>query len=557
MIVFAIAWGVAARVAARRFQAALAAPLGIHETRRDDPRRIDLDTLERWTHAAGAGDPKHAALARATLARANIDATDLADHLRHDDPDVRAAMFDQLARAPAPGLRHELRAAIAIEDDDRALALGIKALTIFAGDDGGHARALPRCRVSRARSTTPCAAHGAMLGTADELRAELPALLARDAAWAAAAIRASPRGAHRRRARRTAARCDACTPATRAGAFTVIVRAGPVTILGELRATALEAGDPEALAAIEADRCGRRRDAQLRRSLRGRRSHARCSRERWRVRPGARFAGRAARRRSRSRGRARGAAHRARRGPRWQRARRGPDRGRGSRRARGARRASRRARCERGVVGMRAERARDRDPALRRACAVGIRGCVVAAAGRDPGPIAASARHLVGGGEADRRRALDVVQELEARPEAARGDRALAATCRGGQRSEHEHEHDRRSARRARGDRPVAREPRRRRARGGRADIDRAAPRDAVRLDRRPGARRPRGRRRSPIDRRRSVRDRRARRRDVRRGLGCARRATRRPPHPDRAIEARAASSASSPCSPMRRVPRP
>ena len=41
----------------------------------------------------------------------------------------------------------------------------------------------------------------------------------------------------------------------------------------------------------------------------------------------------------------------------------------------------------------------------------------VAAAGRDPAPVAATARHLTGGGEADRRRALDVVQELETRPE--------------------------------------------------------------------------------------------------------------------------------------------
>jgi len=39
------------------------------------------------------------------------------------------------------------------------------------------------------------------------------------------------------------------------------------------------------------------------------------------------------------------------------------------------------------------------------------------AAGRDPAAIVATARHLVGGSDADRRRALDVVQELEARPE--------------------------------------------------------------------------------------------------------------------------------------------
>ncbi len=48
---------------------------------------------------------------RAVLARARVDATDLADHLRHDEPAVRAALFDQLARAPTPALRGELRAA--------------------------------------------------------------------------------------------------------------------------------------------------------------------------------------------------------------------------------------------------------------------------------------------------------------------------------------------------------------------------------------------------------------------------------------------------------------
>jgi CRP-like cAMP-binding protein len=42
-------------------------------------------------------------------------------------------------------------------------------------------------------------------------------------------------------------------------------------------------------------------------------------------------------------------------------------------------------------------------------------GAVEAAvSGRDPGPLAATARHLVSGGEAERRRALDVAQEVRA-----------------------------------------------------------------------------------------------------------------------------------------------
>ena len=222
-IAIAVVWGIAARVAARRFQAALAAPLGIRETRREDPRRIDLETLERWTHAAGAGDAKHAALARATLARARIDATDLADHLRHDDPDVRAAMLDQLARAPDPGRRAELRATVASEDDDRALALAIKALTL-AGDDGGLARGEGAAGLSREVDDTVRSARALLAG--EDLDAELGRLLARDPAWAAAMIRAR-RGELTDGALDTLLRDAVTVPATRAGAFTAIVHAGP------------------------------------------------------------------------------------------------------------------------------------------------------------------------------------------------------------------------------------------------------------------------------------------------------------------------------------------
>src|SRR5262249_9634274 len=129
-IAIALVWLVASRIAARRFQAALAAPLGIRAQRRDAPRRIDLQTLERRTAAAGGAAARDAALARAALARAGVDPAALADHLRHDEPAVRASMFEQLARSPSPSLRGELRASIEIEDDDRALALGIKALAI-------------------------------------------------------------------------------------------------------------------------------------------------------------------------------------------------------------------------------------------------------------------------------------------------------------------------------------------------------------------------------------------------------------------------------------------
>ncbi len=63
-------------------------------------------------------------------------------------------------------------------------------------------------------------------------------------------------------------------------------------------------------------------------------------------------------------------------------------------------------------------------PCARHELDLATRRCVVrllwavavesAAAGRDPAPLAAAARHLIGGREPDRRRALDVVQEMQA-----------------------------------------------------------------------------------------------------------------------------------------------
>ncbi|MEQ1766805.1 MAG: hypothetical protein ABL859_05190, partial [Methylotenera sp.] len=126
-ILVCLAWWAVAHAAARRFQAALAAPLGITARAvRPDPTRIDLATLERWTTEAGSDDARTAALARAALARARVDAETLGEHLTHDDPAVRAALFEQLARSPTPAMKNELRAAVAIEEDDRALALGMK-----------------------------------------------------------------------------------------------------------------------------------------------------------------------------------------------------------------------------------------------------------------------------------------------------------------------------------------------------------------------------------------------------------------------------------------------
>ena len=193
-IAIAIAWAIAARIAARRFQTALAAPLGIRKHARDDPRRIDLDDARALDARRRRRRSEQAALARAALARARVDATDLADHLRHDEPAVRAALFDQLARVPTPALRGELRAAIGIEDDDRALVLGIKALAI-AGDDAGITpRQSARRPVARRRRRGPQTARARCCSgddaACDYRRRARAILLARDPAWAVAFARA-------------------------------------------------------------------------------------------------------------------------------------------------------------------------------------------------------------------------------------------------------------------------------------------------------------------------------------------------------------------------------
>jgi hypothetical protein len=263
-IAIAIIWWIASQLAARRFQTALAAPLGIRTATRDDPRRIDLELLEAWTRSSGDPDVRTAALARAALRRARVDASDLADHLRDDDPTVRAALFEQFARAPIAALRGELRAAIAIEDDDRALAAGIKALAL-AGDDSGVTRGRGRAELSREVADAVRAADAMLAGK--DVEREIARACEVDPAWAAALVRgravkavAVDRSSNAKiefsRAVDDRSIDDACTraladaaaqPSSRAGALFAIARVGrPLDVLG----AALETGEVEAIAAI-------------------------------------------------------------------------------------------------------------------------------------------------------------------------------------------------------------------------------------------------------------------------------------------------------------------
>ena len=413
-IAVAAVWAIAARTAATRFQRALAAPLGIQQVRREDPTRIDLETLERWTHAAGA-DTAGAALARAALHRARVDPSDLADHLRHDDAEVRAAMFEQLARTPVPALRAELRAAIAIEDDDRALGLGIKALTL-AGDDSGITRGKERAGLAQGLDDLTRAA--ALVLAPGDVAHELPGVLARDPAWAVAILRA-------RRADLDAATLgallDTATATGRAGALLAIVRVGTAANLAAL-ATALEAGDPDAIAAIasigdlggDLDPAGLALVAALPDwSALARAATARALAG---APGGASVIGALVADRDPE------VAHAA--------LRTALAFARGGTSLPADRIA---AAFETALVALAAHLdARDGATAAWTACAraeleIATRRSVArllwasaveaAAAGRDPAPVAATARRLVGGSEADRKRALDVMQELHARPQ--------------------------------------------------------------------------------------------------------------------------------------------
>lgn len=431
----ALLWAIAAQIGARRFQAALAAPLGIRAHRAEDLRTIDLETLEKWSHVAGADDPRDAALARAALARAKVKASDLGDHLRHEEAAVRTALFEQLARSPAPELRGELRAAVEIEDDDRALAAGLEALAV-AGDDSLLERGRSRADLSREVADAVRSAEVTLKG--GDVAGEVARLCERDPEWAVALIRqrrgeladgvladvlekaaAQPESADpyrgtsddAARSRPSSHGGALIASATRrAGALLVIARVGPDATRPILTA-ALEAGEPAATAAIVA------LDAEGAKHLTA-----------WipEMSPLARIAIARA-----LAGAPEGAslvgallggndpevAHAA------LRTALAIARGGGELPAAPIA-AANHASLEALVLHLDARDAsadwsacakQELDIATRRCVARVLWAAAVeaAAAGRDPAALAAAARHLVGGREADRRRALDVVQEVQ------------------------------------------------------------------------------------------------------------------------------------------------
>ena len=413
-IAVAVAWGISARVTARRFGVALAAPLGVRTRVAAAAARLDLDTLEQWSAVAGGDDASAAALARAAIVRARIDIEDLGEHLRHDSPGVRAALFEQLARVPTPSLRGELRAALAIEDDDHALALAIEARA-SAGDDSGLERGRARATLSTEVAAAVRSAEQMLRG--GDARAELGVLCARDPLWALALVRAR-RGELTDDILDAALREAADLPARRAGALAVIAHVGPTAAL-PIVIDALVAGEPAAataIAGLDADGA-----AYLTAALPALSSIARAAI-------------------ARALGGAPAASivlaaligdHDPEVAYPALRTALAVARGGGDLPAAAIAEAHATALAE--TIGL--LEVRDCIAGGGRMSELGVveleiatRRCVArllwaaaveaAAAGRDPGPLSATARHLLGGRDADRKRALDVVQELATeRPE--------------------------------------------------------------------------------------------------------------------------------------------
>lgn len=173
------------RAAAGAFRDLLAAPLGVRTAeRRADG--LDLDALVRLIDRSGSADADEARLARAALARAGHGADELAPYLDNPDARVRAALFAMAARHPSPAAADELRAAVAVEDDDQALIAGLRALA--AHDDDG---AVDRARALRGLGGEvgrAAAAYLAQLGRVPAAEC-LVAARAVDGAWAAAIAR--------------------------------------------------------------------------------------------------------------------------------------------------------------------------------------------------------------------------------------------------------------------------------------------------------------------------------------------------------------------------------
>lgn len=233
----------AVRRGARRFVAALAAPLGMRGVAIGDRarERVELDELRRLIDATGDAD---GALARAALVRAGGRADDVSGYFAHDEAAVRRALYAIAARRPHPAATAELAAAMQIEDDDDARCAGLAALAAHGARDAIaelDADAVIDPDVARAIRAAQAEVG---LATDAERAAVVTELISRDGAWAARIARL----------RATAGYDDAVLAALRgpgrAQALVAATAAGGPALAALL--DALVDGDRDAAAAVAA-----------------------------------------------------------------------------------------------------------------------------------------------------------------------------------------------------------------------------------------------------------------------------------------------------------------
>lgn len=234
-------WSV--RKAARRFVAALAAPLGMRAVAMGGPARdrLDLDEVRRLVDATGDAD---GALARAALVRAGGSADEITGHLDHDAAGVRTALYQLATRRPVAAAAAELRGAARIEDDPAARYAALAALAAHGARD-----AIEELGESAAADTDVARglrAARAQLGLAspDERAAVVAELCRHDGAWAARIVQRGPVAGFDD----AIARGLAAGGAARAQALIAATAGGPAAI-GAL-VDALIAGDRDAAAAV-------------------------------------------------------------------------------------------------------------------------------------------------------------------------------------------------------------------------------------------------------------------------------------------------------------------
>jgi hypothetical protein len=256
-----IVWLWAARKSGSSYVSSLGAALGMsrvgtesraHAARVARVARVDRRLLDKAVARLGDAEPRLAALGRAMLTRACPRSSELEPYLVHPDAKVREALFAIAALRPDPSARVALSAAVEVEEDEAALAMGFRALA--AHDETSQEARARNLEGGKNAVSIAASAYLAELCAvpAEETWRTARALLARDGTWAASIFR-------RRTADGTLAesevdaelssRMERQDAGTRREVFRCVAALGRDALL-EAWLAVLDRGDPVALAAL-------------------------------------------------------------------------------------------------------------------------------------------------------------------------------------------------------------------------------------------------------------------------------------------------------------------